>query len=549
MSRYLPPLLFVVASLFVRCTANAFLQAREADKYIAKQDVERALLSELSGLSSSAHVQSVKDKLRPMFAALPRNQQGKLEPAVVRYALHRFFVQQHGWYMLGLDPARSSVDSKAPAAILKDKAPALIQSLFEQRLKGKGLGLDELAVFAVVLSDLVEKESTGGLHKVFTSLRLPTVGSVPHLWSVQAVKTYMMLYLVGGNITVTDASQIDILQRELLEIYPDWPGTYMWVEDLRETHTLRTKPQCNPFVKRRDSFDNAVELVRELSHSFGAFQDLECKTLKSRLVALEHRGTGRVHLSSFYAGGISGDWTLSESVGYLRNLGVLDETDPLRPSVVIPNYMTSQTNCLSASGFYSTCCTDECEALRYRLEISIASPSSTPGRVAQLISNMHSDTVDAPRNVSTALLVRLDEIAALHGGHVPLHGRLFAQWMHHAYPRECPYPHLTGTTNPMSPEDWMAHAGVDNVEATIEEMQLHHARIDQDAADAEEKLPWSHVEELVASQDVPSSTWSSVPVRLLMVALALASFALPLLRVSKIAVCGSSATKLESLLV
>jgi len=26
---------------------------------------------------------------------------------------------------------------------------------------------------------------------------------------------------------------------------------------------------------------------------------------------------------------------------------------------------------------------------------------------------------------------------------VPLHGRLFTQWLHFAFPHECPYPHIT----------------------------------------------------------------------------------------------------------
>ena len=63
--------------------------------------------------------------------------------------------------------------------------------------------------------------------------------------------------------------------------------------------------------------------------------------MKSRLVELEHQGTGRIRLSRFYAGGVNGDWSLSESEAFLRNLGVLDETDPSKPSVVIANYMHS----------------------------------------------------------------------------------------------------------------------------------------------------------------------------------------------------------------
>merc|ERR1719296_142437 len=119
------------------------------------------------------------------------------------------------------------------------------------------------------------------------------------------------------------------------------------------------------------------------------------------------------------------------------------------------------------------------------------------------IRGLHSDTVDAPRNLSASLLGRLDEIAALHGGRVPLHGRLFAQWMHHTYPRECPYPHVSGTTAPVSPDEWMKSS--ETTEATDEEMKRHalqRASVDElsvvMAPEAQaEALPWITVEELI----------------------------------------------------
>merc|ERR1719413_41860 len=192
---------------------------------------------------------------------------------------------------------------------------------------------------------------------------------------------------------------------------------------------------------------------------------------------MEHMGTGRVLLSTFYSHALAGDWQFMESVQYLRNQGALDETDPERPSVVIPNYVNSPANCLTGSDFYAICCLDECEALMRHVEQHIASSSATPARIADVVSSLHSDTVDAPRNLSSALHARLDEIAAFHGGRVPLHGRLFAQWMHHAYPRECSFPHVSGTTNPMTPDEWMAHHSSEDVDATLEEMQLHAARV------------------------------------------------------------------------
>merc|ERR1719323_2635092 len=546
MSTWVAIIAFSLPDVFRPCAAGNFLQA-EADKYITKEDVELTLLSELSRMSTSAKLRSIEEDLRPMFAALPKNRQGNLEQAVVRYALHRFFVQKHGWYMKGLDPVGGAWSSQAPSNIMKDRAPAYIHSFFEQRSHVHGLGLHELAIFAAVLSDLVQKEASGGLHKVYTTLKLPTAGPVPQYWHEQALKSYLMLYFIGaGDLNMTGIEDFKFLEGELLDIYPDWPSTYMWVEDLGHAHKLALQPRTNPFVPQRETFDRSVDFVKELWHQFGSFQDLECKSLKGRLVELEYQGTGRVRLSKFYAGGVNGDWTLSESVEYLRNLGALDETDPNRPSVVIPNYMTSQTNCLSSSGFYSVCCSDECESLLQHLEEQIVAPSAAPARIVELVSAMQSDTVHAPRNLSSTLLARLDEIAQFHAGHVALHGRLFAQWMHHAYPRECPFPHVSGTTSPLSPDEWMQLRGVENVEATIEEMRQYHSRLEQEASETEEAaLPWTRIEELIAGDHksgLGERGWLSSPaLRFTMALVGLAAFAVQLVRASKVAACSSAA--------
>jgi len=116
---------------------------------------------------------------------------------------------------------------------------------------------------------------------------------------------------------------------------------------------------------------------------------------------------------------------------------------------------------------------------------------------------LSSSSVTAPRKLSQNLLDRLGEIAAQNDGKIPLHGRLFAQWMHHAFPRECPFPHLSGTTNPQSPDEWLESTGEETT-ATDEEMQVH---IDMSASNTTditeqeqvmyETLPWSPEEELL----------------------------------------------------
>merc|ERR1719310_1687163 len=73
-----------------------------------------------------------------------------------------------------------------------------------------------------------------------------------------------------------------------------------------------------------------------------------------------------------------------------------------------------------------------------------------------------------PRNLSAPLRARLEEVAKHHNDMIPLHGRLFAQWLHYAFPQECPYPHMSGTvskrTGPLLPEE---------SQATEEEIKQH----------------------------------------------------------------------------
>merc|ERR1719428_2549109 len=61
---------------------------------------------------------------------------------------------------------------------------------------------------------------------------------------------------------------------------------------------------------------------------------------------------------------------------------------------------------------------------------------------------------DAPPEISDALVGQLDKIASAHGGQVPLHGRLFAQWLHYVFPQQCPFPHKTGDASTARPHEF-----------------------------------------------------------------------------------------------
>jgi len=286
----------------------------------------------------------------------------------------------------------------------------------------------------------------------------------------------------------------------------------MWVQDLQGAMDHEESSRRNPFVENAASthdFNDIVRLVEAMGNNYGQYQNLECRGLKNALLDLSD-GAGRVRLSKFYSAAFANtSQHFSESPDYLRHLGVLDETDPQQPSVILANYMYSRANCLASSSFYAICCIDECEALLAGLERRLASPLAEPEIVADLVSSMSSETVSAPRNLSAALRRRLDDIAERHGGKIPLHGRLFTQWMHHAFPNECAYPHTTGSlASPLTPTEWLRADGEAkrSIKASQEEMQ---SVIDADVklnltepADAAEDivlLPWTEEEELLVA--------------------------------------------------
>jgi len=141
------------------------------------------------------------------------------------------------------------------------------------------------------------------------------------------------------------------------------------------------------------------------------------------------------------------------------------------------------------------------------IEKEVGEPDVEPLKLIDLVENLPSSTVIAPRTISSSLRNLLDEVSGFHGGRVPIHGRLFSQWMHHAYPRECPYPHKSGTTTPLTADEWMtekgssAAVGATEMQRHVEELEAHAQTVGAKAAAGLEDKPlmWTAEEELVVS--------------------------------------------------
>merc|ERR1719498_376100 len=173
----------------------------------------------------------------------------------------------------------------------------------------------------------------------------------------QILDTYMMAYILGENLQNMTLEDAQGLMQEMPEIFLAWRDTQKFVREVRQKLAQE---------EVEISFALIVKIAETIGERFGKFQDAECKGLKTALVKMEDRGTGRVRLSDFYkpaANGADASWQFQESIGYLRQLGTLDESNSDEPRVMLANYLTGQANCIASSDYYSVCCIHECEDL------------------------------------------------------------------------------------------------------------------------------------------------------------------------------------------
>ena len=486
----------VHASLRGRLHASVGSMSTEQLRETVLQEVMAALGS--GNRVTQERLKSIEDAARSSFQAMPKNEHGNLEDAAARYMLHRLFVQRHAMYIKGLEANGMDWQNASTSQVLQDHVPSFVLSLFEDRLKGQGLGLHELTVLAATLEHLIHDEAVSRLSVVYQAHNISEDAVVDEKMLQEIIDTYMTIFLAGRSDV--SAASVASERAAIAETYPGWYETQKFTMQVR-SNLVASKASDPNFAPNNLSFHAATTIVEAIGERYGRWQDAECRDLKRSLTSLEHGGTGRVLLKDFYGSALKGNWQFSESIAYLKELGALDESDPKNLAVLIPNYVNSQSNCVASSSVYSVCCINECESLMGHLEREIAAPEASAEMVLSIVSKLASDTVSAPRILSEELKSRLQDVAKEHNGKVPLHGRLFAQWLHHAYPRECPFPHV-GKTNPMTADEWM-QTRQQSVSASKYDMQ----RVIQMQArsDANLKVPWVSQEQLLSTYSQDSS--------------------------------------------
>lgn len=460
------------------------------------------------GKSDPSQRRTIELSLAPVWRVLPKNAEARVEWRMVRYAVHRYFMQRSNLLIRGFEPAREVNSSHLGAAeILNAHGPSLVQQALESKAGAEGFSFDDITLMIATLERLVFDAEIGLIGTVFAERGVSTTATLGTEQFEDILKSYMIHWLLGSD----QESLNYILENPevLTTVLPHWNEVLNFTSGLMRGmefvhHRSPSSGGGNIALNGLYRFDDVHEVVGDITRTFAAYWEAECQTVKKDLVAMDKSGTGRISLADFYGANADGEWRFGESESYLRELGALDESSSWRgKQVIIPNYLQGASNCIVATANYLVCCKNECESVLNELEDTIGGPVASPDQLLALVKNITNFDDESPV-VDKSLVGQLRRIAETHGGQVPLHGRLFTQWLHYVFPRECPFPHRSGTVSSLAPtefgEDFLASSDDVSKHAATRGTVRADPSADMRGAQAEAQwmTQWSEEEELHA---------------------------------------------------
>jgi len=374
--------------------------------------------------------------------------------------------------MGGLEPSAMNLNASEvhDVEILQDKAPLLVEGLLAARHQDHGLALVDVIAMVSVLEQLVFDESVTLLEAAY---RLNAESLTSHIDEDAlhiVLQSYLVLFGQGSKANLLDAvKHVESRERRLRN-----PDIFDFEHNAVSNFNYARRHRTNPFVPHRYSFEAAAEIVSDLAQRYGQWQNAECRDMKAHLVELDVQRSGRVPLGLLYAQPASASYHFSESADYLRKIGALDETGST-PKVLITNYITGPSNCIASSGYYSVCCLSNCDSIMDEIEHKVLAPKASAEQLLKIVRNISNLEV-----LPSGLIEKLASIAAHHGGEVPIHGRLFAQWLHFAFPQECPYPAILENAKTLAKSQWHSESYAASTEERVE--HLLSAEVSADVA-------------------------------------------------------------------
>jgi len=454
---------------------------------------------------SMQRIARIEKTLWHSFQAVPKDGLGQAMPRTVRHLVYSYFAEEHGWLLSGLEPHGMHVNMTGvhQMGILQQRAPAVVNALLETGKSQLGLTFSDVVSVVAAVERLVLDESMALLRAAYTLNNKAIDELLDERALLDVLESYLIVFEQGSKANLSAVETHQRTKKLLAERGGSWADLAEFAQDAQLNYIFAHSDELNPFVLLRYSFRASSQIVEDLTLSYGQWQDAECRHMKSELSKLDPGKTGRIPLGTFYSQPKNAVYQFVESVDYLREVGAIEELSIGGPSVRIANYILAPTNCIATSSFFSVCCLSDCGQLMGEVEHMVQAPSASPQILLGIIGNLSLVNYDGEQVLTSDLKAKLHAVAAHHAGTVPLHGRLFAQWMHFAFPLECPYPHVLQDSMILSP----ASLGSKNSYTSTEEQRQRFIEENADFSNTEVNMLQVHWtdDEVMPLQEPPQA--------------------------------------------
>jgi len=460
------------------------------------------------GRVGSDEIHKIEERLRPAWNALPKNSFGRIEKRMLRYVTYRYFMDESSMILRGFEASRPAQSSDwAWADSLSRTVPGFVESMLQsEHSDQQGFGLRDAAYVVMTLQQLVFDSETALLQKAYAHLHWSPEQRVGKQMLQKVLEEYLIYWLIGDN--PDGLRMLESGRWMVTNAIPHWNELTTFVAGQIQSFRHFRQRAGKSFPSANDashefSFDDAHQIVAEITRTFDHYWLDECNVMEDALAAEDPHGTGRVPLSRFYSFNLDGEWRFGESEQYLRELGALDESASWRgKQVIIPNYIQAASNCVVTHSHYLVCCKNRCVGVLEQIEEVVGAPVADAQQIWDVVQNvsfLQGADDDRALRLPGSMRKQLDEIAGANSGQVPLHGRLFSQWLHYAFPRDCPFPSKAATSRMVTPSDFGTSytASMDEMR-TLAEAPNESVSVDVTKEDQQWMSQWSTEEELLA---------------------------------------------------
>jgi len=482
--------MFLLVNLLTCVSSKGFLGGgRTARISLIGKDEFQSAMETVQGCGNpdgEIDLPAIRNLLEPIWKTMPKSGD-RVDFTQLRYLAHRYFMQKSSILIRGFERTANVTHSM-------NRVSGLLNT---QVTDAKMYSLEDVTSMVAAMNQLILSEEAELLTRAFERHGSQVSDHVSLEQIHRIMETYIIYWMVdkrSQEIAVVRGGAIEAMIPGWRQIIMMMQGEFTRIQHNRDQlHNVQVG-QGRYIMNRLWSWDDAHRVAESITNSFSSFWDAQCADIKDRLVELDKSKSGRVRLADFYN---SGNWQFAEAENYLRDQGSLDETGGRGPQVIVPNYLQGASNCIvSNRDHYMVCCRNECEDILSEIENEVGAPTATVEQILTLAEGVTDLDDQAPR-LKGKILNQLQQIADSHNGVVPLHGRLFAQWLHYTFPHQCAFPHKSGSYKTES-----LHERIHDFRVTDRDLMRH---TNLTSADEEEVAPdddelmtqWSEDEELI----------------------------------------------------